>query len=143
MMKAADTYNLERFWEAQQAVYGQVCAELRAGCKQTHWMWFIFPQMRGLGRSSTAERFGIASRAEARAYAAHPVLGPRLRECCRLLLHLESNDAGEIFGCPDNVKLHSSMTLFACAAPDDALFREVLEKFFSGEQDAATLRLIA
>ena len=137
-----DPYNLRRFLEAQEPVYGQVCAELRAARKRTHWMWFVFPQMRGLGRSSTAERFGISSLEEAHAYAAHPVLGARLRECCRLLLQLESNDVRAIFGSPDDVKLRSCMTLFARAAPNDAIFRQVLEKFFKGEEDAATLRLI-
>jgi uncharacterized protein (DUF1810 family) len=136
-----DRYNLQRFVEAQEPVYGQVCAELRAGRKRTHWMWFVFPQMRGLGRSSTAEKFGISSLEEARAYAAHLVLGARLRECCRLLLQLDSGDARTIFGFPDDVKLRSSMTLFARAAPNDAIFRQVLEKFFNREEDAATLRM--
>jgi len=140
--QSGDPYNLQRFVDAQRPVYAQVCEELRAARKQTHWMWFIFPQMRGLGRSSMAERFGIASPAEARAYAAHPVLGPRLRECCGLLLQLESNSAIELFGFPDDVKLRSSMTLFARAVPDEPAFRKVLEKFFNGEQDAATLRLV-
>jgi uncharacterized protein (DUF1810 family) len=137
-----DPYNLLRFLEAQEPIYGQVCAELRAGRKRTHWMWFVFPQMRGLGRSSMAEEFGISSFQEAQAYAAHPVLGERLPECCGLLLQLESDDASAIFGFPDNLKLRSCMTLFARAAPDSAIYREVLAKFFGGEEDAATLRLI-
>jgi uncharacterized protein (DUF1810 family) len=140
---AADTYDLQRFVNAQQPVYAQVCAELRAGRKRTHWMWFTFPQMSGLGHSSMAEHFGIASLDEARAYAAHPVLGARLRECCILLLQLESSSASVIFGFPDDLKLRSSMTLFARAALDEATFRQVLGKFFSGEEDAATLRLLA
>jgi uncharacterized protein (DUF1810 family) len=139
---SADLYNLQRFVDAQQPVYAQVCAELQAGRKRSHWMWFVFPQMRGLGRSGMAERFAIASLAEAHAYAAHPVLGARLRECCRLLLQLGTGDAGAIFGFPDDVKLRSCMTLFARAMPDDATFRKVLEKFFAGEEDAATLRLL-
>jgi len=139
---SGDPYNLQRFVDAQRLLYAQACMELRAGCKRTHWMWFIFPQMRGLGRSSMAERFGVASLDEGRAYAAHPVLGARLRECCGLLLQLESNKVSEIFGFPDGVKLRSSMTLFARAAPDEPAFRAVLEKFFNGEQDAATLRLV-
>jgi uncharacterized protein (DUF1810 family) len=137
-----DRYNLQRFVEAQEPVYGQACAELRAGRKQTHWMWFIFPQLRGLGRSSTAEKFGISSLEEAQAYAAHPALGARLRECCRSLLQLDSGDARAVFGFPDDLKLRSSMTLFARAAPAESVFREVLDRFFGGEEDAATLRLI-
>ena len=137
-----DPYGLQRFVDAQEPLYGQVCAELLAGRKRMHWMWFVFPQMRGLGRSSTAEKFGISSLEEAQAYAAHPVLGERLRECCRLLLQLESDDANAIFGFPDNQKLRSCMTLFARAAPDRAIYREVLARFFGGEEDAATLRLI-
>jgi uncharacterized protein (DUF1810 family) len=137
-----DPYNLRRFLEAQEPVYGHICAELRAGRKRTHWMWFVFPQMRGLGHSSMAERFGISSLQEGQAYAAHPVLGERLRECCRLLLQIDSGDARAIFGFPDDVKLRSCMTLFGSAAPNDGIFRQVLEKFFEGEEDAATLRLI-
>jgi uncharacterized protein (DUF1810 family) len=133
---------LQRFVEAQEPIYGQVCAELRAGRKRTHWMWFVFPQMRGLGRSSTAEEFGISWLQEAQAYAAHPVLGERLRECCQLLLQLDGGDARAIFGFPDDLKLRSCMTLFARAAPDRAIYREVLAKFFGGEEDAATLQLI-
>jgi uncharacterized protein (DUF1810 family) len=138
-----ERYGLQRFVDAQEPVYAQVCGELRAGRKRTHWMWFVFPQMRGLGHSSMAERFGISSLEEAQACVAHPVLGVRLRECCRLLLQLDSGDAGTTFGFPDALKLRSSMTLFSRAAPDEPTFRGVLEKFFGGEEDAATLRLIA
>jgi uncharacterized protein (DUF1810 family) len=134
--------NLQRFLDVQEPLYVQVCAELRAGRKRTHWMWFIFPQMRGLGHSSMAERFGIASLEEARAYAAHPGLGARLRECCELLLQLKSDNATAVFGFPDDVKLRSSMTLFARAVPHEAAFRGLLKKFFGGEGDAATLRLL-
>jgi len=110
-------------------MYAQVCAELSAGQKSSHWMWFIFPQMRGLGRSRTAESFGMSSLEEAKAYSAHPVLSARLRECCWLLLAMASNNASAVFGFPDDLKLRSSMTLFSRAVPDEAIFRQVLEKF--------------
>jgi uncharacterized protein (DUF1810 family) len=123
-------------------MYAQVCAELSAGQKSSHWMWFIFPQMRGLGRSRTAESFGMLSLEEANAYSAHPVLGTRIRECCRRLLAITSNDASAVFGFPDDLKLRSSMTLFSRAVPEEAVFQQVLEKFFNGTEDAATLNLI-
>jgi uncharacterized protein (DUF1810 family) len=137
-----DPFDLQRFLDAQKPVYAQVCAELTAGQKSSHWMWFIFPQMRGLGRSRTAESFGMSSLAEAKAYSTHPVLGARIRECCRLLLAVASNDASAVFGFPDDLKLRSSMTLFSRAVPEEAVFRQVLEKFFNGTEDAATLNLI-
>src|SRR5271163_4329683 len=112
----SDGFDLERFVKAQAGVYERVCAELRAGRKQTHWMWFVFPQIRGLGSSSMAVRFGISSLAEAQAYLAHAVLGPRLRECAGIVCGVEGKSVGEIFGSPDDLKFHSSMTLFAKAA---------------------------
>lgn len=121
---------LQRFLDAQDPVYAQVCAELRRGRKETHWMWFIFPQMRGLGQSAMAHRYGIASQAEAEAYMRHPVLGPRLRECTALVNRIESRSIDEIFGYPDNMKFHSSMTLFASATPDNAVFLQALGRYF-------------
>lgn len=136
---ASDPFDLQRFVDAQEAVYADVCSELRAGRKQSHWMWFIFPQVAGLGSSHTAQRFAIRSVDEATAYLAHPVLGRRLRECTRLTLDIEGRSAEEIFGWPDWMKFRSSMTLFAETASDNALFVAVLETFFEGEPDAATL----
>ena len=121
-MNSVDNYNLQRFVEAQDPVFEQVRAELQAGQKQSHWMWFIFPQLRGLGRSATATRFAISSLAEAQAYGQHQILGPRLRECTRLVNGAERRSAREIFGYPDDLKFHSSMTLFAAAAPDEKSF---------------------
>jgi uncharacterized protein (DUF1810 family) len=132
----------EHFVTAQEPVYSQVLAELRAGRKQTHWMWFIFPQLRALGRSATALRFGIADLKEARAYLAHPVLGTRLLECAGIVSGIAGRTAHEIFGSPDDVKLRSSMTLFAHAAADAAPFRPVLERYYDGVEDAVTVGLI-
>ena len=138
-----DQYDLRRFVEAQDSVYAEVCAELRAGRKQTHWMWFIFPQIRGLGSSPMAVRYAIHSLAEARAYLAHPVLGPRLRECAGLVVGLgRQSDVKEVFGSPDDLKFHSSMTLFARAVMDsrrDRVFLEALQRYFDGAFDEATL----
>mgnify|MGYP001079773569 CR=1 FL=1 len=139
----ADPHDLQRFVDAQQPVYDTVLAELRAGRKRTHWMWFVFPQLRELGRSPTARRYGIGSLAEATAYLDHPVLGPRLRECARILAGIENRTAEEIFGFPDWVKLRSSMTLFAHATADNADFLAVLDRYYGGEQDPATLELLA
>lgn len=138
----ADTFDLQRFVDAQDRVYGRVLAELRAGAKRTHWIWFVFPQLRELGKSSTAKTFGIGSLDEARAYLAHPVLGPRLRECARLVSAVDRRSADDIFGWPDNLKVRSSMTLFAQATDDNADFLAVLEKFYGGQQDPRTLELI-
>lgn len=137
-----DPFDLQRFVDAQDRVYDRVLAELRAGAKRSHWIWFIFPQLRGLGSSSTAELFGIGSLEEARAYLAHRVLGPRLRECTRLVASIEGRSADEIFGWPDNIKVRSSMTLFALAADNNTEFLAVLEKFYGGQQDPRTLELI-
>jgi len=137
-----DPFHLQRFLDAQNPVYEQVLTELRARRKQSHWMWFIFPQMRGLGSSPTADYFGISSRAEAEAYWKHAVLGPRLAECARLVNAVEGISVDRIFGYPDNLKFHSSMTLFALIAPEDRVFSEALEKFFRGEPDTRTRDLL-
>jgi uncharacterized protein (DUF1810 family) len=134
-----DPFDLRRFVDAQAAVYDTVLDELRAGRKRSHWMWFVFPQLRGLGRSPTAVRFSISSLDEARAYLAHEVLGPRLRECTRLVAAIDGRTAVEVFGWPDDMKLRSSMTLFAHAADDNADFVDVLAKYYGGQEDAATL----
>lgn len=139
---ASHHYNLQRFVDAQEPVYADVCRELRAGQKQSHWIWFIFPQIAGLGRSDTAQRFAIGSVDEAATYLAHPILGPRLRECTRLTLEIEGRTAEEIFGNPDWMKFRSSMTLFAESADDDALFVAALETYFEGEPDEATLGMM-
>jgi uncharacterized protein (DUF1810 family) len=139
----ADPYDLKRFVDAQEPVYGRVLDELRGGRKQTHWIWFVFPQLRGLGRSPTAQRFAISSLDEARAYLAHDVLGPRLRECARLVAGIEDRCADDIFGWPDNMKVRSSMTLFAHATDDNADFRAVLAKFYDGQEDPATVERLS
>lgn len=131
--------SLERFVEAQEPVIERVLGELRAGRKASHWMWFVFPQIRGLGHSPTAQRFAISSRAEAEAYLRHEVLGPRLRECTRLVNAVEGRRVEEIFGYPDHLKFHSSMTLFAHAAADNQVFLDALRKYFGGEEDSLTL----
>jgi uncharacterized protein (DUF1810 family) len=140
-----DPYRLERFVTAQDAggTYEHAVDELRAGAKRSHWMWFIFPQVAGLGFSAMSQRYAIASLAEARAYLAHPVLGPRLVDCVRILAATEGRSAAAIFGGIDAMKLRSSMTLFMAAAPDEPVFREVLEKYFGGQPDDATLERLA
>ncbi len=140
-----DPFDLQRFVTAQQPVYARVLAELAAGHKHSHWMWFVFPQLRGLGASSMARSFGIASLAEARAYLSHPLLGPRLRECVGILAALPGDDAREVMGYPDDLKLRSCLTLFAAAATaaqDQHLFNEVLAKFFAGVADPVTRELL-
>jgi uncharacterized protein (DUF1810 family) len=132
------TFDVERFVVAQALVYERVRTELAAGAKASHWMWFIFPQLRGLGRSAMAEHFGLASRAEAKAYLAHPVLGARLRECTHLVLDVRNKTAHEIFGAPDDLKFHSSMTLFAAVAPEEDLFSRALDRYFGGKRDSST-----
>ena len=134
-----DPYDLRRFVEAQEPVYRQVCAELRGGRKTSHWMWFVFPQIRGLGRSPMAQKYAIASLAEAQGYLAHPILGPRLRECTQLVVDVEGRTAPEIFGSPDDIKFRSSMTLFAFAAPDEPLFKTALTKYFPTGPDPETV----
>ncbi len=137
-----DRWNLQRFIAAQDAVYAQVVAELAAGAKTSHWMWFIFPQLRALGRSATARHFGIASRDEALAYWHQPLLAARLRQCCAALLALQGRSAVQVFGDVDAQKLRSSMTLFDAVAGDETCFAAVLERFFDGVADAATLALL-
>jgi len=137
-----DPYNLQRFVDAQSRVYDEVREELRRGEKRSHWMWFIFPQMKGLGRTSTADYYGIASLEEARAYLAHPVLGPRLRECTMLVNTFLGRSADEIFGGLDAMKFRSSMTLFSRAAAEPREFADALRLYFAKEEDPLTLRLL-
>jgi uncharacterized protein (DUF1810 family) len=132
-------HKLQRFVDAQRDVYATALAELRDGHKRTHWMWFIFPQVEGLGSSEMAHRYAIHSADEAAAYLAHPVLGPRLRECASAVAMHDDRDIGEIFGPPDDRKFHSSMTLFADIAPDEAIFQTCLDRFFDGVPDPATI----
>jgi uncharacterized protein (DUF1810 family) len=132
------TFDLQRFLDAQAHTYDQALAELRAGEKRTHWMWFVFPQIAGLGRSGMAQRFAIPGLAEARAYLAHPTLGRRLVESARALTALDTADPVAVFGPVDAQKLQSSMTLFALAAPDEPVFREVLDHYFGGVEDEGT-----
>ena len=133
---------LRRFVDAQAPVYATACAELAAGRKRTHWMWFVFPQLVGLGSSPTARFFAIASRAEALAYWRHPLLGPRLKQCAGLVMAQAGKSAHEIFGSPDDLKLHSCMTLFAAVAPEEPAFKAVIDRFFGGEPDPRTLALL-
>jgi uncharacterized protein (DUF1810 family) len=132
---------LQRFVDAQTDVIDTVRAELRAGRKRSHWMWFVFPQLKGLGMSSTAQHYGIASLDEARAYLAHPVLGARLRECCELMLAVPQGSARDILGSPDDLKFRSCLTLFSLAAPQEDLFRRGLERFYGGQPDPRTIAL--
>ena len=134
-----DAFNLQRFLDAQAPVYEHARRELEAGRKESHWMWFVFPQIAGLGQSPMSIRFAIASLGEAKAYLAHPVLGARLRECARLTLDVEGKSAREIFGSIDEIKFRSSMTLFVHAALDEDVFQRCLDKYFSGDPDPATL----
>ena len=134
----SDPHDLRRFVDAQTNTYDQALAELRAGQKRTHWMWFVFPQIAGLGRSGMAQRFAIADLHEARAYLAHPLLGRRLVECARALTALDTDDPVAVMGSTDAQKLRSSMTLFAHADPDQPVFREVLDSYFGGGEDEAT-----
>jgi uncharacterized protein (DUF1810 family) len=136
-----EAFGLQRFVKAQEQVYPAALAEVRAGCKRTHWMWFVFPQIEGLGSSPTSRCFAVRGVEEARAYLAHPVLGARLRECADALLRLEGRSATEIFGDPDDLKLRSSMTLFELAAGPGSVFGQVIDKYFDGRRDPATLRL--
>jgi uncharacterized protein (DUF1810 family) len=141
--RAVSEFDLERFVDAQEAgdIYAAALAELRSGSKQSHWMWFVFPQIEGLGRSPTAQRYAIASLAEARAYLEHPLLGARLRECAAALLAVEGRSAAEILGGVDALKLRSSMTLFSRADPAEPLFGAVLERFYESEDAATVARL--
>jgi uncharacterized protein (DUF1810 family) len=143
LSNGADQYDLQRFVDAQDHVYDTVIDELRGGRKRSHWIWFVFPQLRGLGRSPTALHYGISSLSEARAYLAHDVLGPRLRECARLVAAIDDRSAADIFGFPDDLKVRSSMTLFARATDDNADFTTVLDKFYNGEEDPVTVARLA
>ena len=137
-----DGHDLQRFVDAQAPVYAAVLAELRAGAKRSHWMWFVFPQIAGLGHSSTARHYAIASLEEAQAYLAHPVLGERLLTCTVLINQVQGRSAHAIFGSPDDMKFRSSMTLFARAAPSVPAFSEALGRYFAGEPDPLTLDLL-
>jgi len=137
-----DTYNLQRFVKEQTRDYSAAYMELSQGKKRTHWMWWIFPQIEGLGMTSTSRKYSIKSLAEAKAYLNHAYLGKNLRELCNILLKLEKNDATELLGYPDNLKLCSSMTLFSEADPSEEVFRKVLDKFYNGEKDEKTLKIL-
>jgi uncharacterized protein (DUF1810 family) len=142
-MPTDDPFDLQRFVTAQAPVFETALAELKAGQKRTHWMWFVFPQLRGLGLSPTAQVYGLASLAEARAYLAHPLLGPRLQRCTQAALAAEGRSLAAIFGSPDDMKFRSSMTLFARAADEEAaLFRQALDRFCEGRMDERTLALL-
>jgi uncharacterized protein (DUF1810 family) len=138
----AGPFDLQRFVEAQEPVFATVLQELSSGAKRSHWMWFIFPQLRGLGRSETARRLGLASLDEAHAYWEHPLLGPRLKTCTRRVLAIEGRSALQIFGIPDVLKFCSSMTLFERAAPYEPVFAQALVQFYAGQRDAQTLALL-
>jgi uncharacterized protein (DUF1810 family) len=137
-----DPFDLQRFVAAQDSVYAQVKAELAAGAKASHWMWFVFPQLTGLGRSATARHYGLASIAEALAYWRHPVLGARLKECCDLVLSVDGLTARQIFGATDELKFCSCLTLFERAVPTQSVFGQLLDRYYRGERDAATLQML-
>jgi len=138
-----DPYNLTRFVQAQEETYDQALSELQVGRKRSHWMWFVFPQLDGLGSSAITKLYSIKSEGEARAYLDHPVLGPRLIECAEAILRVDGKSAREILGSPDDLKLKSCATLFGHVSPEGSVFERILEKFYSSEPDAATLRLLA
>jgi uncharacterized protein (DUF1810 family) len=140
VQRMSDAYDLQRFVDAQNPVFDQVSAELRAGRKRSHWMWFVFPQIRGLGASPMARRYAIDSQGEAEAYLDHPILGPRLRECTRLVTAIEGRTIEDIFGHPDDRKFRSSMTLFAHATPDNKIFTDAIAKYFPAGFDPLTLQ---
>lgn len=143
MNKASDPFDLGRFVKAQERDYARALAEICAGRKRSHWMWYIFPQYKGLGFSSTSQHYAIKSLDEAKAYLAHPVLGPHLREICEALLKVENRTAHEIFGSPDDMKLRSCVTLFAQVSQPSSVFHRVLNKYFAGEPDLKTLQLLS
>ncbi len=143
MPDPADPYGLNRFVQAQQDDYDKALSEIRSGRKRSHWMWYIFPQYDGLGFSSTTRHYAIKSLAEAEAYLRHPVLGPRLRECAEAAIDVAATSASEVFGYPDDMKLRSCATLFACVSPAGSVFEQVLDKYFRGERDNETLRLLS
>jgi uncharacterized protein (DUF1810 family) len=137
-----DPFNLQRFVDAQEPLYERALAELRDGRKQSHWIWFVFPQIAGLGHSTMAEKYAIRTLDEAKAYLDHPVLGPRLSECTQLVLNIEGKTAVQIFDYPDDLKFRSSMTLFAHAATDAPIFRDAIRKYFNGTFDRVTVRAL-
>lgn len=139
---ADDPYNLDRFLRAQEDDFERALSEIKSGRKRTHWMWYIFPQFEGLAFSATSQHYSIKSVAEARAYIDHPVLGPRLLECAEAAVHVEGRSANEIFGSPDDLKLRSCATLFACVSPPGSLFERLLAKYYSSARDEKTLRLL-
>ena len=141
MNAAPDPFDLQRFVGAQERVIPEVLDELTQGRKRTHWMWFVFPQLAALGMSATAKHYGIDSLEEARAYLGHPVLGPRLKQCCAILLGIDGRSAHDVFGSPDDLKLRSCLTLFELAAPQEAVFARCLEKYYAGRRDERTVSL--
>jgi uncharacterized protein (DUF1810 family) len=138
-----DKFDLGRFLQAQEVDYDQVVAEIRSGRKRSHWMWYVFPQVDGLGSSSVSRRYSIKSLEEARAYLEHPVLGPRLLECAEAVISIEGRSATEIFGSPDDLKLRSCATLFACVSPEESVFDRLLGKYYQGERDGKTFQLLS
>lgn len=138
-----DPFHLDRFVRAQEPDYDRALKEIAGGRKRSHWMWYIFPQVAGLGLSSTSQRYAIGSLDEARAYLGHPILGSRLLECAEATLNVKGRSAHDIFGSPDDMKLRSSATLFALVSPDDSVFHRVLEKYFEGNRDKRTLDLVS
>ena len=141
-MSDHDPYDLTRFTAAQADDYATALAEIRAGRKRSHWMWYVFPQVAGLGFSPTSQRYAIRSAAEARAYLAHPVLGSRLVECCEATIEVDASSATAVFGTPDDLKLRSSATLFAAVSPPGSVFQQVLDKYFGGQPDPKTVALL-
>ena len=139
-MTMDDSYDLQRFVTAQAEIYEDVCSELRAGQKTSHWMWFIFPQIQGLGRSGKSMKYAISSRSEAKAYSEHSILGPRLVECTRLVILIAGRSITDIFGWPDDMKFRSSMTLFGNCAAHNQVFKDALQKYFDGYQDPQTVK---
>jgi uncharacterized protein (DUF1810 family) len=137
-----DPFHLQRFVDAQNSIYGNVVNELRRGEKRTHWMWFIFPQVVGLGRTPTAERYSIKSIEEAKAYIVHPILGVRLQECTKLVISIDGKTANQIFGFPDDLKFCSSMTLFNHVAEDNNIFLNAITKFYAGREDDLTIKIL-
>jgi uncharacterized protein (DUF1810 family) len=137
-----DPYDLERFVQAQENDYRAALSEITAGRKRSHWMWYIFPQFEGLGYSSMSRRYSIKSLEEAQAYLRHPILGPRLLECCEAVVAIDGRTASEIFGSPDDMKLRSCATLFAQVSPAGSVFERLLGKYFHGQRDEQTVRLV-
>jgi uncharacterized protein (DUF1810 family) len=142
MTSASDPHDLERFVRAQEPIYDQALLEIQRGRKQSHWMWYLFPQIHGLGMSATSRRYAIKSREEAAAYLVHPLLGPRLLTCTKALLELQGMTATAIFGSPDDLKLRSSATLFAAVSAPGSVFHELLDRYYGGEPDPRTLTLL-